>query len=472
MRMDSSSHTLTPVSELPERREYGEYVIESFLGKGSIGKVWLARHRRIGRRVALKTVILDQKFEDEDDAHEFYRRLQREVELCAAMQHPNIVTLYDVGYDGEVVSYFATEYIDGESLLARLRRTRPLPLHEALSIAHDVLRGLAYAHSKGIIHRDIKPANILLTSDGHAKIADFGVARPLNSSLTVSRSLVGTPNYMSPEQVKTAPVSPRSDLFSAGIVMYEMLTGVKPFAAPELSGILYNVVNHTPPPVNDVNPAVPAALAGIVGRLLAKKPEDRYAGASEALSELDAVMHEPVTASALNAEEVAVTPHENTSPLSTLIDSKDYRRPLLRRQVPALAFWLIPLLLAGALGTTVYNLREAAVEQQPVAMITSQQRETHHAKVRSLQAARAYADAGRYPEAIAAYDALLARHPESLVARDERNEVQRLLDEATPKAEVTKTARKPRRIEKELEPEPPPKKPGRWERVKRWFRGS
>ena len=461
------------MSELPERRDYGEYVIESFLGKGSIGKVWLARHRRIGRRVALKTVQLAEKFEDEADAHEFYRRLQREAELCGAMQHPNIVTLYDVGYDDEVVSFFATEYIDGEPLLARLRRTRPLPLGEAMSIAADILRGLAYAHSKGIIHRDIKPANILLTAEGQAKVADFGVARPLHSSLTATRSLVGTPNYMSPEQVKTTPVSPRSDLFSAGTVMYEMLTGVKPFAAPELSGILYNVVNHVPAPVNEVNPAVPAAVSQVVAKLLAKRPEDRYASAAEALNDLDVVVRrEPVTAGVLSAETLATTPHESTSPLPTIIDPP---RPLLRRRVPALFFWLIALALAAALGGTVLWLRNEAARQQPSAMITPQQRQTHNAKVRALQAARAYAQAGRYPEAIAAYDALIARHPESLVARNERAEAQRLLDEATPKAEVTKTGRKPSRRDTTSEAtkseDPPPKKPTRWERFKRWWGG-
>jgi predicted Ser/Thr protein kinase len=468
-----TSHTLTRVSEVPERREYGEYEVESFLGKGSIGKVWLARHRRIGRRVALKTVQLEQKFEDDADAHEFYRRLQREAELCGAMQHPNIVTLYDVGYDDEVVSYFATEYIDGEPLLARLRRTRPLPLGEAMSIATDLLRGLAYAHSKGIIHRDIKPANILLTSEGQAKIADFGVARPLHSSLTATRSLVGTPNYMSPEQVKTAPISPRADLFSAGVVMYEMLTGVKPFAAPELSGILYNVVNHTPPPVSEVNPAVPEAVSRVVAKLLAKKPDDRYAGAADALAELETVQREPVTAGALNAETLAVTPHELTSPLATIVDPRDYRRPLLRRRVHPLLFWLVPLLLASALSAAIVTLRDSAAQQQPALMVTPQQRQLHHAKLRALQTARAYAEAGRYPEAIAAYDALLARHPETVVAQAERAEAQRLLDEATPKAEVTKTAKRTRRepVAERKEPEPPPKKPTRWQRFKKWWGG-
>ena len=465
-----TSHTLTPVSEVPEHRNYGEYEIESFLGKGSIGKVWLARHRRIGRRVALKTVHLSQKFEDDLEAHEFYRRLQREAELCAAIQHPNVVTLYDVGYDGEVVSYFATEYIDGEPLLARLRRTRPLPLKEALTIAADILRGLAYAHSKGIIHRDIKPANILLTSEGQAKIADFGVARPLNSSLTATRSLVGTPNYMSPEQVKTAPVSPRSDLFSAGVVMYEMLTGVKPFAAPELSGILYNVVNHAPPAVNDVNPAVPEAVSRVVEGLLEKKPDDRYASAADALSDLEAVLREPVTAGVLNAETLAVTPHDSTSPLPTVLEP---RKPsLLRTRIPTVLFWLVPLLLLGALSASIYSLRKEAMTQQPLAMITPDQRQTHLAKVRALEIARAYAEEGRYEDAVAAYDALLARHPESLVARQERAVSQRLLEDAMPKAEITKTGRRLRRTESVPEKKPePPKKPGRWERVKRWFRG-
>src|ERR1051325_516882 len=228
-------------------RQCGDYDVESLLGKGSIGKVYLAKHRRIGRYVALKVVQGDQRFEDDEDQRDFYKRLQREAELCGALQHPNIVTLYDVGYAGERVEFLATEYVDGETLLARLKRTRPLPLGEALSIGADLLRALAYAHAKGIIHRDIKPANILLTSEGQAKIADFGIARRLESSLTGINLLVGTPNYMSPEQVRSAPVTTRSDLFSAGVVLYEMLTGSKPFASQELSSVLYNVVNLDPP---------------------------------------------------------------------------------------------------------------------------------------------------------------------------------------------------------------------------------
>ena len=462
----------------PPHGRFGDYDIESFLGKGSIGKVYLARHRRIGRRVALKTVHLEQKFEDEDDRSEFYKRLQREAELCAAMQHPNIVTLYDVGYEGDQVSYLATEFVDGESLLARLRRKRPLALVEALSIASDLLRGLAYAHTKGVIHRDIKPANILLTAEGQAKIADFGVARPLHSSLTATRSLVGTPNYMSPEQVKTAPVSPRSDLFSAGVVMYEMLTGVKPFGAPELSGILYNIVNHVPPLASEVNPSVPEAVARIVEKLLAKAPGERYASASEALLDVERAIQGPLPPQRYDVETISMAPlDEPTTPLPTVIEEKEVSLSLLRRRVHPALFWIVTIALAASLALSVLLLRRHIERQQPGAVLTREQVELPAAKKRALDNARALAHAGRYEEAVAAYDAFLARHPQSSVARTERDEAQRLLEAAAPKDEITKVERKPspRRdqpVEEEADKKTEKKPPSRWERVKKWFRGS
>ena len=434
--------------------------------------MWLARHRRFGRRVALKTVHLEQKFEDDADRDEFYKRLQREAELCGAMQHPNIVTLYDVGYDGELVSYLATEYVDGESLLARLRRTRPLPLNEAIAIAGDVLRGLTYAHSKGIIHRDIKPANILLTAEGQAKIADFGVARPLHSSLTATRSLVGTPNYMSPEQVKTTPVTPRSDLFSTGVVLYELLTGVKPFGSPDLSGILYNVVNHDPTLASDVNTAVLQPLERLVERLLEKRPEDRYASAADALADLDAVVREPDTAAAMTSETLAVTPHDVTTVID---DFEPTTAPsFVRRRVHGGLFWIITLLLAAVLAASVVVLRNSVQQQQkPTAVVHPELQERKELKQRELAAAREHVRSGRYGEAITAYDTLLARHPESLVAVQEREEARRLLDLAASKSEVTKVAKKPPAEEETTteaaKPPEPEKKLSRWDRFKRFW---
>jgi tRNA A-37 threonylcarbamoyl transferase component Bud32 len=465
----------------PDGARYGDYEVESFLGKGSIGKVYLARHRRIGRRVALKTVHLEHRFEDDTDEREFYKRLQREAELCGSMQHPNIVTLYDVGYDGDVVSYFATEYVDGESLLARLRRTRPLPLPEAMSIACDLLRGLAYAHAKGIIHRDIKPANILLTSEGQAKIADFGVARPLHSSLTTTRTLVGTPNYMSPEQVRTTPVSPRSDLFSAGVVLYEMLTGIKPFASPELSGILYNVVNLVPASVRDVNPAVPEAVSRVVQKLLEKAPEDRYAAAADALADLESGQPpRDARAGRFPDAETVMIPHayDAATPLPTVIDELPEESPARRfnRDVPAIAFWLVVLVLVGGLTAAVVKVRRDIASQKPAAVITPEQIRIDQAKKSELERARTLTRDGKFEDAIALYDDFLKRHPQSLVARNERDATQKLLDEQTPKAEVEveRVAKKPKRTTPEApeETKEAEKKPGRWERFKRWFRGG
>jgi serine/threonine protein kinase len=446
-------------------QSYGDYDVESFLGKGSIGKVFLARHRRIGRRVALKTVHLEQKFEDDDDRDEFYKRLQREAELCGSMQHPNVVTLYDVGYDGDVVSYLATEYVDGESLLQRLRRTRPLPLDEALAISADLLRGLGYAHSKGIVHRDIKPANILLTTEGRAKIADFGVARPLHSSLTATRSLVGTPNYMSPEQVKTTPVSPRSDLFSAGAVMYEMLTGLKPFGAPELSGILYNVVNLVPPRVNETNPSVPGAVARIIARLLEKRPEARYATADDALAEL-----ETIRGARTSLETLAITQADATTPLPTLIEPKPL--PLLRRRVHPLLFWVVTLLLTATLATSVIALRRGIASQKPLPGMTPQQVAEYDEKDRAKTTARRLAAENKHEEAIRVYDALLARYPQTTWAREERDAARKTLDELRkPDAEITRVARKPKPRTETVAEEKPPAEPrlSRWQRVKRWL---
>ncbi len=476
------------VSGPEERRRYGEYEIETLLGKGSIGKVYLARHRRINRRVALKVIDSEQRFEDETDHDEFYRRLQREAELCGSLQHPNIVTLYEVGYENDVVSFLATEYVAGESLQARLKRIRPLPLREALALSADILRGIGYAQAQGIIHRDIKPANILISMEGMAKIADFGIARPQESSLTGINSLLGTPNYMSPEQVKSAPVSPRSDLFSAGVVMYEMLSGVRPFASSELSGVLFNVVNLDPPLVSDVNPAVPLGVARIVAKLMAKSPADRYASAAEALSEIEA-LPPVVAAGPVEYGTIAASAEESTTPLPTVVDEppregailsaaqqiSEENTPTVRtgvlprlftRDVPAAVFWPLTLSLLVLFAATVLSL-QSRIRQKPSAVITQEQTTLAEAKKQQLAAARAFVAAGKYDEAIRRYDAYLAQYPESVTARDERDDAREMLDKSRKAgAQVTATAKSRSRDGTGTAK----KNPSRWDRLKHWVR--
>jgi serine/threonine protein kinase len=448
-----------------EPASYGEYEIEKLLGKGSIGKVYLARHRRIGRHVALKIIRPEQRFDDDADREEFQRRLQREAELCAALHHPNVVTLFEAGYEDDVIAFLATEYVEGESLQARLKKTRPLPLDEALRISADVLRALAYAHAKGVIHRDIKPGNILIATTGEAKIADFGIARPVNSSLTGINSLLGTPNYMSPEQVKSSFITPRADLFAAGVVMYEMLTGVKPFAAADISGILYNVVNLDPPPVDKLNPNVPRAVSRIVARMLAKVPQARYPSAGDALADIERV-RPPAPPSLAVSTVQAVQSSDPTTPLHTPpLETTEV--PFLRRRVPATAFWAVTLLLVIAVGGGIAWLRARAATVTPVGEITREQLDLYNAKRRELDAARAFAAAHNYNEAIRRYNVYLAKYPKSPAANKERDEAQRNLIAPIPTNKTITVTRS----RAKAEPEPAPKPPSRWERLKRWFRG-
>ena len=435
-------------------RKFGQYDVESVLGRGAMGMVYLARDRRIGRKVALKTVQLDQKFEDESEADEFFKRLQREAEVVGAMQHPNIVTLYEPGYENNVISYLATEYVDGESLKDRLKRSKPLPVDEALKLGEDILRGLAYAHTKGIIHRDIKPANILLSSEGQAKLADFGIARPIDSNLTAVGSMLGTPNYMSPEQVKCSPVTTKADLFSTGIVIYEMLTGQKPFAAADVSGILRNIVEKDPKLASEVNPLVPVAVARFIERLLAKTPEARFDSAGAALIELQklhsAVPPEPI-------EEIA---HEDALGIST--GSNPSTATTQQTQaLPASFFWAVIVALAIPVIAWAVVIR-MQTDPRPAGVITASQRADYALKKQALRNARALTEAGQYDQSIQVYDTLLQKYPGMPAAMDGRADAVKRLEGAKAKTTVTTRASRPKRAPKQA---PPEKKPSLFQRL-------
>lgn len=255
-----------------------------------MGTVYLADDPLIGRTVAIKEIRVDQ-IKDVSERTELEARFKLEFRSAGTLSHPNIVTIYDVGEEGG--SYFiAMEYVAGMSLAERLKKEPSPRFEELCDLAIQIASGLDYAHERGIVHRDIKPANVLLTHDGRPKITDFGLARWRTSELTMTGTVLGTPAFMSPEQVMGKPVDGKSDQFSFAIIAYLMLTGDQPFHAEHPSAILYKIVHEEPPLPGEVNRVLPAAVDRTMLRALAKKPEDRYSSCSELAAELRGVLLE------------------------------------------------------------------------------------------------------------------------------------------------------------------------------------
>jgi serine/threonine-protein kinase len=254
------------------------------LGRGGMGVVSQARDKLLDRDVALKQ--LSQPVVDaEDDAR---ARFLREARAASRLSHPNIVSVYDVIEDGNTL-FIAMEYVDGRSLRRYLKEHPLPPFKIVLAVAVQVADALQSAHDKGVIHRDIKPDNILITRKGKVKITDFGIAHMTESTMTASGSVMGTLKYMSPEQVRGEGVTAASDLYSFGVVLYEMSTGAPPFVDGELT---YHHVHTAPVPPREVNQKVPESLEKIILKCLAKDPGQRYANAHDLLAELKAVQED------------------------------------------------------------------------------------------------------------------------------------------------------------------------------------
>ena len=266
-----------------ETRKLGRYEIVSEIGKGAMGTVYKAIDPLLDRTVALKTINIAA---NDPDLAEYEARFYLEAKAVGGLNHPNIVTVYDVGSSG-TMPYLAMEYIEGVELATLTGHGTALPLEQALHVAAQVAEGLAYAHAHGVIHRDIKPANIMLPDEGPVKIADFGIAR-MRSAETRSDApnVIGSPRYMSPEQVLGRRADHRSDIFSFGVMLYEMLTGTPPFSGADLNAILFQIVNLVPPAPSTVNAAVPTMLDHIVAKALAKSPDDRYDSARDLAADL------------------------------------------------------------------------------------------------------------------------------------------------------------------------------------------
>jgi eukaryotic-like serine/threonine-protein kinase len=255
----------------------GRYEVLNELGKGAMGVVYLAKDPVIGRMVAIKTIRTSQTGDDDSESREFRERFVREAQTAGILSHPNIVTIHDIGEDTESrTSFIAMEYIEGRNLKSLLAEKKKFHWDEIADLIAQIAEALDYAHRKGIIHRDIKPANIILTTDGKIKITDFGIAKIASSNLTTTGQFLGTPNYMSPEQVSGAPVDGRSDIFSLGVVLYELLTNRKPFLGDNLTAISYKIVHEDFTPPAELSTEVPPEFNAIVARAMAKDPWNRY----------------------------------------------------------------------------------------------------------------------------------------------------------------------------------------------------
>jgi serine/threonine-protein kinase len=268
---------------LMESQKLGRYEIVAELGKGAMGTVYKAVDPLLNRTVAIKTINMSV---DQDEMAEYEARFYQEAKAAGGLNHPNIVTVYDIGRSGNV-AYMAMELLEGRELRSMMTPGIPRPVGEAVDVAAQVAEGLAYAHHHEVVHRDIKPANIMVVRDGLAKITDFGIARMRTAEVrTQTGVLLGSPKYMSPEQVLGKRAEPDSDIFSLGVVLYEMLTGKAPFTGADVNAIMFQIVNLVPPAPSSINPGVPTMLDFITAKALAKTAQARYTSAKQLAADL------------------------------------------------------------------------------------------------------------------------------------------------------------------------------------------
>lgn len=265
------------------------YRRERELGRGSMGTVYLATDQTSGRQVALKLLALRREFSPEDLA-DVRQRFTREARAAGQLQHPDILQVLDAG-EADQDAWIAMEYVQGQDLSHYSRVGQLLPLREVLALTIRLARALAYAHAQGVVHRDIKPANVMLDrSSGSLKIMDFGIARIADGSRTRTGLVLGTPSFMSPEQLAGLKVDGRSDLYSLGVLLYQLLTGYLPHQSDSMATLMYQIANQVPPDVRHFRPELPESLALVLALALEKRPELRYASGEQMAQDLEAVL--------------------------------------------------------------------------------------------------------------------------------------------------------------------------------------
>jgi eukaryotic-like serine/threonine-protein kinase len=267
---------------VPESQtQIGKYRIERELGRGAMGVVYRAFDPVVERSVAVKTIRLDVQ-----DSEELLHRLKREAKSIGQLEHPNIVTLYEAG-EWSGLFYLAMQFIQGETLQDRITRQQWFTLKEVQEILAQICAGLGYAHQRGVIHRDIKPANIMITREGTVKLTDFGIAKVAGTGTTSTGLVVGTPSYMSPEQALGKPLDGRSDIFSLGSILYELMSGEKAFPGQNVTTVMYKIVHEAPTPIAALQPGLDPAVEMIIQKALAKNPAERFQTCAELAQAFD-----------------------------------------------------------------------------------------------------------------------------------------------------------------------------------------
>jgi beta-lactam-binding protein with PASTA domain/predicted Ser/Thr protein kinase len=354
----------------------GRYLIERQIGSGGMADVYLATDQSLGRHVAIK--ILSDRYA-RDAA--FVERFRREAAAAAGLRHPNIVTVYDRG-EAMGTSYIAMEYLDGPTLKEEILRRAPLPEPEAINYAVQALHALEAAHRQGVIHRDIKPHNMVLTEDGRLKVTDFGIARAQNTQqMTEVGSIVGTAQYLSPEQARGQTVGPESDIYSMGVVLYEMLCGELPFTGDSAVDIAMKQVSDAPPPLHTRNRLVSPAMEQVVMRALAKDPALRFSSAKQMADELTRVGRGQAASSdtqqatrviaAADATRVIgrMPPQEGATRVFDAPPLQPPERPAPRRSALPWLIVLLFLILAGVAGFVVYKMLAGSDKSVPSGLI-------------------------------------------------------------------------------------------------------
>jgi eukaryotic-like serine/threonine-protein kinase len=354
----------------PETIIDGRYRVISRLGSGGMADVYLAQDQLLGRQVAVK--VLHHHFAED---HEFVERFRREASSAAALSHPNIVGIFDRG-EWNGTYYIAMEYVAGRSLKAIVREQGPMDPATAIDIVVQILRAARFAHRRGVIHRDLKPHNVILDEEGRARVTDFGIARAGASDMTLTGSIMGTAQYLSPEQAQGHMVSETSDLYSIGVILYELLTGVVPFEGETAVAIAFKQVSAEPRPPSERNPALAPSLDAVVLRALAKDPAARYADAQELIVALE---HEREALGAHTAAHAVVVPdgHVHRAPaqpagggllLAPAELGEEYAPPAPRgdgRRRRALLWGLAAVVLAAAAALVVLLIQPSSSVSVP-----------------------------------------------------------------------------------------------------------